>query len=163
MLFMSYLTHFVQKRSDQDLNKWKKHNKEQKQQSVALATICRPSGKWQTKPMFFWLNVALATTVLPGEERRFEASGWWRGRNPLAKKGVVAIATYGLPGEMCNLYSKYKSPFPSFQTGYYYIFRERIGRKYTVFIEQECLSLNSLRFFEKSSSWHGLSTFLPLL
>ncbi|KEH19114.1 hypothetical protein MTR_8g038795 [Medicago truncatula] len=84
-------------------------------------------------------------------------------RNPLAKKGDVAIATDGLPGEMYKLCSKYKSSFPSFQTGSYDIFRERIGRNFTVFIEHECLSVNSSRFFEKSSSWHRFSTLLPLL
>jgi len=57
------------------------------QQTVAMEGM-----KFQN-PCFPRSYVAMATNVLPGEKRRFGASGWWRGRNPLAKKVHVALAT----------------------------------------------------------------------
>jgi len=126
-------------------------------------TKCCHGGKWLPGTMFLKIRCHHSNHCSAWRGKAVKASGWWRGRNPLTKKGDVAITTDGLPGVMCKLCSKYKSPFPSFQTGDYYIFRERIGRNFTVFIEQECLSVDSSRFFEKSSSWHGFSTFLPLL
>jgi len=57
------------------------------QQTVAMAGM-----KFQD-PCFPRSYVTMATNVLPGEKRWFRASGWWRGKNPLAKKAHVALAT----------------------------------------------------------------------
>ena len=72
------------------------------QKNVATAGM-----KFQN-PCFPKSYVAMATDVLPDEKRRFEASGWWRGRNPLAKKADVAIVTKILPGKKAKFYKSIK-------------------------------------------------------
>jgi len=57
------------------------------QQTVAMAGM-----KFQN-PCFPRSYVVMATNVLPYEKRQFGASGRWRGRNPLAKKAHVTLAT----------------------------------------------------------------------
>ena len=80
------------------------------------------------KPCFPRSNVAMATNVLPGEKRRFGASGRWRGRNPLGKKADVAIATKILPGKKAKFCKSIKNLSSHFRNIYYQIlghFRER--------------------------------------
>jgi len=53
MLFYILLNPFVQKRSDQDLNKRKEHKKEQTQQTVAMATNVALAGMDLTRTIVF--------------------------------------------------------------------------------------------------------------
>jgi len=53
MLFYILLNPFALKRSDQDLNKRKEHKKEQKQQTVAMATNVTLAGMDLTRTIVF--------------------------------------------------------------------------------------------------------------
>ena len=108
--FYVLLNSIVQENSDQDMNQWKKKTKRGAKGFVARATKfclaryrpsnkCRHGGNGETESMFLAIKVHQSDkcrhceNFLPDEIWRFRASGWWRGRNPLAKKGPVAIAT----------------------------------------------------------------------
>ena len=124
MLFRSYLTQLCRKRV---IKTWTNERKKKKKRGATckfwsatviparhnifslaritgpltcLTITCRYGDKILSSKMSLeQQNVAMATNVLPGEKMRFEASGRWRGRNPLAKKADVAILTKILPGK----------------------------------------------------------------
>jgi len=113
--FYILLNSIMQEKSDQDMNQWKKHNKGEKNEMSPEQQMSpwrerrnrehvfgkesspeRHMSPWREEefqnPCFLRPEFAMARIVLPGKIWRYGANGWWRGRNPLAKKGPVAIA-----------------------------------------------------------------------
>ena len=79
------------------------------QQNVAMAGMKFQNPCFPRSYVAIVTNVAMARNVLPSKIRRFEASGWWRGRNPLAKKADVAMPTKILPGKKAKFCKSIKA------------------------------------------------------
>jgi len=124
------------------------------QQNVTMAGM-----KFQN-PCFPRSYVAMATNVLPAEKRRFEASGWWRGRNPLAKKADVAIATKILPGKKAKFCKSIKSSLLISETllsDLRSFYGEKNRGKHRETLKQQ--GAQGLKGFTRSLRHHGLLPF----